>query len=109
MLNLGLASSARLSSQLSLEILSCARIADRPLHWPSLYMGTEDLNSSPHASPEIALASGPFPELFHLSESPTEPGTPLLARLAGQLTLGILLSLPLQCWHYTCATLMPGS
>lgn len=66
LLNPGLASWARLSSQVALEILSCARIADWPLHWPSIYMVTEDLNSSPHACPEIALASGPFPELFHL-------------------------------------------
>lgn len=90
MLNPGLASSVRLSSQLALEILSCTRIADRPLCWPRIYMGTEDcrqasmlgtedLNSSPHACPEIALASGPFPELFHLilrQDLSLSPGLP---------------------------------
>lgn len=64
LLNPGLASSARLSSQLALEILSCARIEDRPLHWPSIYRGTEDLNSCPLACPEIALASGTLSPYF---------------------------------------------
>lgn len=99
-----------LSSQLAPEILSCARITGRPPCWPSIYMGEcwgFKLQSSCLFCKCLSLwtTSLTLPPYFFETGSLTEPGTHLLARLAGQLAL---LSLPLQHWDYQCAIPMPG-